>query len=382
MLRPGLHAVTPALQWCSGRRRALGLLLLLVLGYGCAAQEAPHPTGVKGPGEANGPGTFLYHTVSVFYGTDRNRLEPSDPAQYGSGRGGVELGVCQVSIPFRHKLGQLESPFFKFFENPARHVVLLAVIPMGTGFWVAHVRDRIQASANHEAFIFIHGFNVTFADACRRTGQLAYDLKFSGAPIMWSWPSDGRVLNYVKDETDVEWSTENLRAFLQMITRETKAQTVHLIAHSMGNRALLRALAALAAQPGPPGRPLFNQVVLTAPDIDRDVFLQLAKVIRRAAERTTLYASSTDKAIEASRRIHGAPRAGEAGPHLVVTEGIDTIDVSAVDTSFLGHSYYGDKVSVISDLFDLLFGKKPPEERFHLQEQTSPGGLIYWEFRR
>jgi esterase/lipase superfamily enzyme len=34
-----------------------------------------------------------------------------------------------------------------------------------------------------DAFVFIHGYNVSFEDAARRTGQFAYDLKFVGAPI-------------------------------------------------------------------------------------------------------------------------------------------------------------------------------------------------------
>ena len=45
--------------------------------------------------------------------------------------------------------------------------------------------------------VFIHGFNVPFEDAIYRTAQLAHDLDFDGAPILYSWPSRGTMLGYV-----------------------------------------------------------------------------------------------------------------------------------------------------------------------------------------
>jgi len=71
-------------------------------------------------------------------------------------------------------------------------------------------------------------------------------------------------------------------------------------------------------------------------------------------DRLTLYASSLDKALVASRKIHRYARAGDAGDDIVIVEGLDSIDASAVDTSLLGHSYFGDNRSVISDIYNLL----------------------------
>jgi hypothetical protein len=48
------------------------------------------------------------------------------------------------------------------------------------------------------------------------------------------------------------------------------------------------------------------------------------------------------------RSFHGGhPRAGESGENIVVLPNIDTIDVSAVDTSLMGHTYYGDNTTVL-----------------------------------
>jgi esterase/lipase superfamily enzyme len=121
-------------------------------------------------------------------------------------------------------------------------------------------------------------------------------------------------------------------------------------------------------------------VVLAAPDIDAEVFRRdLAPAITQIARRVTLYASSNDQALLASRTLHAYPRAGESGANLVVAPGIDTIDVSAVDTSLLGHSYYGDNNSIIADLYHLVHDALPPGQRERLQA-ANLSGLPYWVF--
>jgi esterase/lipase superfamily enzyme len=123
----------------------------------------------------------------------------------------------------------------------------------------------------------------------------------------------------------------------------------------------------------------FDHVVLAAPDIDAGVFLQLADHFVKAAGKTTLYASSNDRALSLSKKFHGSPRAGDIlDQRPVVVGGVDTIDASELDTDLLGHSYYGDHKSVVSDLFYLLQGITP-EKRFGLVQQQCINGL-YWKF--
>ena len=115
--------------------------------------------------------------------------------------------------------------------------------------------------------------------------------------------------------------------------------------------------------------------------MDLDTFRQIARQIARPAQKATLYASSKDKALQFSRQIHGDyPRAGDSGEDIVVLRGLDTIDVSGADTSFAGHSYYGDNSSVLSDLFELIRGGKAPGKRFRLRPRTK-NGLPYWAFQ-
>ena len=83
----------------------------------------------------------------------------------------------------------------------------------------------------------------------------------------------------------------------------------------------------------------------------------------KMAERVTLYASSNDEALRLSKKLHGYPRAGEAGRDIVILPGMDTVDCTAVDTSLLGHSYYGDSGSVLSDIVEVLEDAKPADQR-------------------
>jgi len=99
-----------------------------------------------------------------------------------------------------------------------------------------------------------------------------------------------------------------------------------------------------------------------------------------AAARVTLYASSKDTALWLSRRFHGYARAGDAGDGLIVLPYLDTVDASAVDTSFLGHSYFGSNRTVLSDIYSLLSGLLPVK-RADLEPATAAIG-DYWRFRR
>jgi esterase/lipase superfamily enzyme len=308
----------------------------------------------------------------------------SDMVYYGTDRGKLELGFCEVSIPKSHEVGELESPSvlrLDFFEDPNRHVVLLGVHHEPAEVFFSNLHNCVSRSSKKSAFVFIHGYNTTFYDAARRTAQIAYDLKFDGAPIFFSWPSQGKMLQYAVDETNIDWTAPHLLQFLKDVADRSGADQIHLIAHSMGNRAMTAALRNMA-ESQKAAKPMFNDVVLTAPDIDAEVFVNdIAPAIAKTAKRVTLYASSNDEALVMSKKVHGYPRAGDSGSQLVVVPGIDTIDVSAVDTSLLGHNYYGSNTSVLADLFELLQVSKPPDQRQWLRQQRF-GLLKYWVFQQ
>ncbi|MBX7105230.1 MAG: alpha/beta hydrolase [Gemmataceae bacterium] len=345
---------------------------------------APRPGG---PLLADDVGAGSYHGTAAWSISDHQRTTggslPPDQL-FGNDRGsGLTLGTCTVSLPREHQLGRLESPSifkFEFRYDPGKHVMLQSVDRMPADPFYADLSQAVARCPRREIMVFIHGYNQTFAEAARRTAQLAYDLEFDGPALFFSWPSQGGLVQYPVDEANVEWATPDLRDFLRDLATKSGARSIQLIAHSMGNRALTGALRSLATEPS--HKPtLFREAVFAAPDIDATVFQRdLFPAIRASARRFTLYASSNDNALAASKKVHGYPRAGDSGDLLVVMPGLDTVDASGIDTSLLGHSYYGESKSVITDLHHVIQRGEPPQKRVWLRPMDRRQ-LKYWLFQ-
>ncbi len=298
------------------------------------------------------PRTEAYDIVRVFYGTNRAATGDSRwNRYYGSEPGDLEYGVCEVSIPRSHKYGEIERPSIwrlEFEESADKHIMLQKIEPRSEADFVADLRQDVGRSPLREAFVFIHGYNVTFAQASYRTAQMAHDLRFSGPPILYSWPSRGELSGYVADMSAADGSARHLRTFLERIARDSGADRVHLIAHSMGNRVTTRVLSSLAEEAAFDQLPRFNQIILAAPDVDAKTFKQdIAPRMVQAGQRVTIYASAHDRALQASRIVHRGHRLGQGGSHLTTFPDLNTIemvDATGVDFSFfeLGHAEYGD----------------------------------------
>lgn len=355
------------------------IIISIIAFYICKPCYYKMPTAKMPIAEQN------YVVVKVFYATDRNLTAEPEPSQkYGVDRAEISYGTCAVSIPRDHRMGELEAPSIwklEFRQDTEKHVVLVDVSVQDKDQYFSELAARIHSSAKKSAFIFIHGYNVTFENAARRTAQMSYDLAFDGAPVFYSWPSQGTVKGYPVDETNIEWTQTNLKRFLDDFVARTGAEQIYLIAHSMGNRALTRAFANLVSEK-PALRERFRELILTAPDIDAEVFKRdIAPQIAGQETGVTLYSSSEDKALQLSKTFHGYPRAGDSGLGLVLVPGIETIDAANVDTSFLGHSYFAEARSVLSDIFYLIRDGKRADERFSLSPVEGPAGR-YWVFKQ
>lgn len=319
----------------------------------------------------------------VWYGTNRNPIfENGVVIDYGSERGGqTSYGVCDVHIPKHHKIGSVGSPWWlrlpKFWEDD--QLVLKRVAALEEiSFWesISHFFQS-QSLSERSLLIFIHGYKTTFQDAAIRTAQLSFDLGVKGAAAFFSWPSKGHLMGYAADAAAVEASEEVLGNFILEMANRSGADKVHLVAHSMGNRGVIRGLTKAVVNVAGSLKVPFGQILLAAPDIDIDVFQNLAHVYPKLADRTTLYVSQKDKALRSSGILHDYPRAGYAPPVTVVS-GVDTIEVTRIDLSFFGHGYVAEAKSVLTDMHQLMESGTPPSRRFGLAEMLLGGGLRYW----
>lgn len=326
-----------------------------------------------------------YATVRVMFATDRKYINSNKPDEiFGSTRSKnvVTYGTCDVSMPRNHKLGELEKAAvwkFEYNDDPEKHVLLLDVSVKSKADFFEKLKASISSSKKKNAFIFIHGYNVSFEDAARRTAQMSYDLGFDGVPVFYSWPSVGDTISYIADAGNIEWSQGYLKIFLEDFLKTSGAQDIYLIAHSMGNRGLTRALSSIIAE-NPSVTTKIKEIILAAPDIDADVFKKdIAPVLVKIKKPITLYTSSNDLALQASQMFSSYPRAGQAGSSMVVLSGIETINASNVPTDLLGHSYFSGTPDVLSDIFQIIHEGARPDKRTKLRAVVKDGQTS-WEF--
>lgn len=320
-----------------------------------------------------------FDQVRVFFATDRKA--EGDGFSFGGERGtGLTYGSLFVSIPHDHVAGAIEKPSIwrlEFSASPDRHMMITRRSLDDRDGFFEELRESLARSGSNASFVFVHGYNVAFDDAALRTAQITYDLDFLGAPVFYSWPSQATLQGYPMDENNVQWSEANLKGFLLDYAKNSGARDIYLIAHSMGNRALTGAVKALFAEhPELKGR--FKEIILTAPDIDADIFKRdIAPALAAGCDKITLYVSDGDKALLASKTVHGYPRAGDSAVGITVAPGIETVDASGLDTSFLEHSYFAETGSVLTDIRKLVLNQLRAAQRG--LKKMSAEGRDYWK---
>lgn len=322
--------------------------------------------------------------VKVFYATDRARSSQGDPYKmFGSKRGTLGYGACEIAVPTDQPTAKADpgSAAGKQPDKAEFRPALRRIAPRESDRFMSQVRMAVAKSPRRSAFVFVHGYNVSFAEAARRTAQLSVDLGFDGAPIFFSWPSKARKDAFAADEAEVEWAQPDLKEFLKELAQKSKARNIYLIGHSMGNRALTKAYLYLSSE-RPELAKQFREVILVAPDHDADQFRRdIAPGLVSAGARTTLYTSSQDPALNAASKFQDYLRAGDSGPSQPIYEGIETIDASRVNTSLTGHAHVTDRSSVLSDIYRVIREGKRAGERSGLQAVNDVSGR-YWRLKK
>jgi esterase/lipase superfamily enzyme len=322
----------------------------------------------------------------VWFGT--NRQASADGSGFTGARGRrVSRGRVDVLVPEAHRFGETGSSFWKrlkrFDLRDDRLRVKGVQLQEPPAFFAQIQRTMQEARDRGEpphALLFLHGYNSSFEEAAIRAAQIGVDLAvLVGGMGFFSWPSQGDPLAYPSDEAAIEASEEAIAAFLLDFMASSGADKVHVLAHSMGNRGLLRALQRIAANAEVSGKVKFGQIFLAAPDLDRDLFLDLAYLYPKYAERTTLYASDKDLPVHLSSKLHGAPRAGYFEPYTVAPN-VDTVCVPGFDIDLLGHSYFSQAEALLYDISGLMrTNQAAPRQRM---DPMVRDGQNFWSIRK
>jgi esterase/lipase superfamily enzyme len=263
----------------------------------------------------------------------------------------VKYGLCRINVPKNHVVGQIPQAknsrqsshdFFKF----------LGAKSFDRENFLAQVKR-----SGRTPLIFVHGFNVRYQEAVLRAAQIAYDLKYQGPIIIFTWPAgagdgffDDKFLNktYDVNAKSAAASVVTFKAFLKTLRNEKIK--INLGVHSMGHQMVLPALRDLGVENE---GDFVQELILNAPDYRADEFVEMTDVIKKISHRITLYCSYNDKAMIASKTVNDNDRLGAC----TYSENVDSINVSQLDddTFALGHGYYSSR-AILNDLFQLLIG--------------------------
>ena len=326
---------------------------------------------------------------SLFYATNRlpDSVRENGGLQFGNDLRKAPLyGHCELRVPNRQravdpKMKPKENSRFlpvSFSDSkPDEPVVEFdQVNTLSENDFLTSLTRQLKESPEKDLLIFVHGFNVSFDQAIVRTAQLAWDIPFNGAICSYSWPSQGGVTNYGKDETVNEQSTAAFTKFLKLIINGVPSQTrINIVVHSMGNRLVMRSLNELPRYDEKP----FQNVVLCSPDVGITNFAKWIPGVYNQSKQVTMYTSTEDMALGSSTALHNEYRAGN-NPEPIALPHITTIECSNADFSFMEHSFYGSNLDVVGDLFRVLKEDAPPEERHYLTRKQGTLGFDYWEF--
>lgn len=311
--------------------------------------------------------------TTVNFITLRDRTGSAVPADtYGDGRDVVRAGHCEVAFTPIRILDNIARDAPLYIPSDDQEIAAVTEMPMQT-FWNEYVSDN----TGKRPLLYVHGYNIGFDKGCFRAARFTENLDLGRRLLLFSWPSDGFALNYMRDEADLHWSVKALREVITRMEIQFGRGNFDILGHSLGARGVSLALSTLPRFDDD-GDPLVDKLVLVAADIDAAIFDQFLPLLRSQAKHITAYVSENDNALALSRELHGYPRLGESDAHVVLLEGVEVIDVSELPLRRVsGHLYHLYNEPAFRDLDELLNGRLEAKRRSgpRIVDPTVPN---YW----
>jgi len=260
--------------------------------------------------------------------------------------------------------------------------------------WWDGLRDAANLR-NGRVLLYVHGYRETLQTTARDTVQIGAMSNFDGLIIHYSWPSQGNLLSYAVDETNMYWDQRNFRNFLTKLARTEWVKEIVIVSHSLGARLVTPAVEYVDRTSTNADSSNISNIMLASPDVDREDFERdIAEEVLAARRvnndrRVTVYASLNDRALAVSRAVHGYPRLGSpycfspfeakdlkakglpqrcfATKTKYQTEpaktGFTIIDTTDVSGGGAGHSDYLRSLAVCKDFAAVVNGARTTEDR-------------------
>ncbi len=239
----------------------------------------------------------------------------------------------------------------------------------------------------HEIVLWVHGCCTNFDGGMGDGRIIANGVGGTSSPltmlpvVAYSYPSSPNAqfpnifnVHFFSDETETVWTYPHLTELIHALLTSTagtglKINTIHFIAHSLGNRVLFPALELLQTKYPADKKPKIGNVFFIAPDIDLTTFQEAAVSIASIAKNVTIYRSDIDHVIGTSRWLHQHDRLGYIEyPNKPPVSPVTVIDAS----TFLclqnvqyasGHFYWKASPIAYADVRQALLGVPPNDPR-------------------
>ncbi len=331
------------------------LLLALILGLAACA-ERPH--GFLLPSNAPPPGASL---VSMLVTTTRAPDE-NEPGEMFSGERGAALSFADITVSLppdaNRKIGEVQWPTTQP-PDPRLEFTTVSASVLTKEQALAAFDQRIRRTPGRQVLLFVHGYNTRFGEAVYRFAQIVHDSQADVTPVLFTWPSRGKLLQYGYDHESANYSRDSLERVLQALSRDPNVGEISVLAHSMGNWVTLEALRQMAIRErGLPAK--IKNVMLAAPDVDFDVFRRQAAELNVRPSIFTIFVSRDDEALATSRRVWGdKPRLGAVDPAANPYQDVfakdrlnvvDLTDVASGGGDSLGHTKFAEAPGVVRSI--------------------------------
>jgi esterase/lipase superfamily enzyme len=357
------------------------LIVITVFGLaGCAA-----PKGFLVPVEAPVPPGASQ--VEILVATTRMRTTPAE--MFSGDRGqALDFADIVVSIPpdSVRQRGEVQLPS-QIPGDPATDFVTLKAGYNDRTQALATFRRLLRTSPKKHVLVFVHGFNNRFEDAVFRFAQIVHDSGAEFVPVLFTWPSKGKLVAYGYDHESASYSRDALEDGLRFLAKDPEVGEITVLAHSMGNWVTLEALRQMAIRDGKVAGKIRN-VMLAAPDVDvgiaREQIMAMGPRTRRP--HFTLFAARDDRALAVSRKIWGEPRLGSIDPDqescgtppvnqetcrsTLVSEGIHVINLTGVTSpDQLRHATFAENPQIVKLIGRIESGQTLTESRIGFGEK-------------
>ncbi len=271
------------------------------------------PEGVLTPTGTQAAGTTKVDVLVATTRSDEN--VPAGEMFSGERAIGLRFADIAVSIPPEgmRKAGDVQWPA-SLPADPMREFATIRADRIDQKEALKRFYARLKQTPHRSVLLFVHGYNTRFEEAVYRLAQVTHDSRAPALPLLFTWPSRGKLMAYTYDRESSNYSRDALESVLQYLAKDPAVGEISILAHSMGNWVTLEALRQMAIRNGAIA-PKIRNVMLAAPDVDVDVFRRQIETIGEKRPPFTVFVSQDDKALALSGRIWGnTARLGSVDP--------------------------------------------------------------------